>query len=109
MKQAFQAGSLAEAYLVRDLLESHGVVVELRGEDTANLAFQLPLSSIWPSLWVPEESLEGALSVMAQYEKGVKEIEVAPSWRCRGCGEESEALFSACWSCGNQREPESSP
>lgn len=107
MKRAYQAGSLSEAYLLRDLLESHGVVVELRGEDTANMAFQLPSASIWPSLWVPEDSLDEARSIMAQYEQGVKEVEGESPWQCSGCGEVSEAFFSACWSCGNERIPES--
>ena len=105
VKQAFQAGSLSEAYLMRDLLEGQGLEVELRGEDTANMAFQLPSASIWPSLWVQEESLDQARLVLAQYEKDVRNIEVAPEWRCSQCGEESEALFSACWSCGTDREP----
>ena len=26
-----------------------------------------------------------------------------PSWRCRYCGEASEAQFTACWSCGRDR------
>ena len=101
------AGTLSEAYLMRDLLESHGVVVELRGEDTANLALHLPHASIWPSLWVPQEGLEHARQVVAEYESGVKEVEVSPSWRCTKCGEESEELFSACWSCGTERASQS--
>ncbi len=107
VKQAFQAGSLSEAYLMRDLLEGHGVEVELRGEDTANMAFQLPSASIWPSLWVSEESLDRAHSILAEYETDVSKIEVAPPWRCSKCGEESEALFSSCWSCQTERDPKS--
>ncbi len=107
VKQAYQAGSLSEAYLMRDLLESRGLVVELRGEDASNMAFQLPSASIWPSLWVPEEGLEQARSILAEYEQGVKASEAAPAWRCLKCGEESEALFSACWSCGNERDAKS--
>jgi len=103
VKQAFQAGSLSEAYLIRDLMESRGVIVELRGEDTSNMAFQLPSASIWPSLWVPEDSFEQARSILAEYEKGVKDAEGGPPWRCAKCGEECEALFSACWSCGDER------
>ena len=105
LKQAYQAGSLSDAYLMRDLLESRGVVVELRGEDTSNMAFQLPLASVWPTLWVPEDSLEQARSVLAEYEKGVRAEEGAPPWLCSKCGEACESLFSACWSCGTERHP----
>lgn len=107
VKRAYEAGSLQEAYLVRDLLESKGLVVELRGEDTSNMAFQLPSASIWPSLWVPESEFGRARTIVLEYEEGAKAAEAQASWRCQKCGEESEALFSACWSCGTERGEES--
>ena len=107
MKRAYEAGSLQEAYMVRDLFESRGLVVELRGEDTSNMAFQMPSASIWPSLWVADEEFETARNIVAEYEKGVKASEAQAAWRCGQCGEESEGLFSACWSCGTERDGES--
>lgn len=28
-----------------------------------------------------------------------------PAWVCQGCGEVLEAQFTACWACGQEREP----
>jgi hypothetical protein len=58
-----------------------------------------------PMLWVKEVDFDRAALLVDQMAEAMKN---PPSgwWRCRSCGEDSEALFDACWNCGaEQPEP----
>jgi hypothetical protein len=105
MKKVFVAGDITEAYLVRDLLEMQGLDALVRGEDLWHTRGEVPFVDAWPSVWILDESREDdARAVVADYEsRRTRPAATEPGWKCRRCGQELEAQFTACWSCGTER------
>ena len=59
-----------------------------------------------PSIWVlDDEHSARALEIAEGYAAGAGAPtgSATDTWRCRSCGEEIEAQFTACWNCGQDR------
>ena len=59
-----------------------------------------------PSLWILEDdAYPRALEIAEEYARGDhgSHADSGDAWTCRWCGEEVEAQFSDCWSCGKAR------
>jgi Putative prokaryotic signal transducing protein len=105
VKKVFTARDVAEAHFVRDVLESHGLTVTLCGESLWGTRGEVPFADAWPTVWVLDDRREAeAREVVQQYEAGLATPPAdARTWRCPRCGQELEAQFTTCWSCGTER------
>ncbi len=103
----FVARNVTEAHFVRGLLESHGLAVQVRGEDLHGLVGDLPSPEGSPSVWVLDDNQEVyARSVLAGLSQETRDSR-ASTWRCQRCGEWLEAQFTTCWACGSERSSQS--
>lgn len=96
----YQGVGPADAFLVRDYLVAHQLSVEVRGEALGGLAGALPMTDVWPSLWVLVQHEERARRLVAEWDSA--EVPGEPGWVC-ACGAEVDAHFGECWSCGRPR------
>lgn len=103
MKKVFVARDVTEAHFVRGLIESQDIQVTVLGENASGSSGEVPFVDAWPTVWVLDDECEEAARVIVQeYEAGGGGGTGAP-WRCLECGQDLEAQFSACWSCGAER------
>lgn len=85
-----------EANLLKGLLESEGIPATVTGADLVGGYSGVPrVCDI--RLLVPQRYREGAVAVLAAYER---RRPAGAEWRCTGCGEHNAASFETCWSCG---------
>lgn len=106
MKKVYAARNPADAHLLRALLEGEGIPADVIGEFLYSCRGEVPISpDSLPSVWVVDDSdCEKAQEIIRQY----RLAEDAPGddgeeWKCSGCGETNEGLFTECWQCGKSR------
>ena len=101
MIKLFTSPNFTEVGLLCGVLEENGIACQLKNERTASLAGEVPFTETWPELWVGPEDEERARALLAAW----RAANASPGepWTCPRCGEEVEAQFSACWSCGQER------
>jgi ribosomal protein S14 len=105
MDRLYRAKDLAEAHLLRDLLEEDGLHACIVNENLASLAGELPFGLIFPEVWITDSrDLFMARAVLKDYlqRKGAPD---RGERRCVACGEESPGNFDLCWSCRRPFEP----
>jgi len=105
LKKVYIAENLADAHLLKGLLEAENIDSEVRGEFLYGVRGEIPLTpDTCPSVWVLEDSdYERAVELVAVFRRGdAPERPGGGVWRC-GCGEENEDPFTECWSCGRSR------
>lgn len=101
-KKIYVARDPAEANIVRGMLATHGVDVEIRGEALWSARGLIPMTSdTLPTLWVREADAERALALLESV-RADADASAAP-WRCPKCGEDGEPELGECWSCGTPR------
>lgn len=100
MKQLYPARHALEAHLVRDLLVSHGIDAEVRGEYLTGGLGELPLDVC--AVWVRDDTqFEHAHELLAGLLSGRFAGQLSrEGWTCLDCGEKIEGQFTACWQCG---------
>lgn len=96
--RVYRALDLADAQLVHDLLQQDGIPVELRGTHLNGLAGMIPIADAMPTLWVVPHNADRARALIAAIERP----STATPWTC-ACGEDNDANFGSCWSCGRDR------
>lgn len=96
--RVYRARDLADAQFVYDLLRQDGIPVEQRGTNLSGLAGGIPIADAMPTLWVVPHNERRALALIRELEQPA----AGGPWRCR-CGEENDAAFGSCWSCGRDR------
>jgi hypothetical protein len=102
MDRLYRASDLAEAHLLRDLLEEDGIQVCLVNESLACLGGELPFGLIVPEVWIRDSrDLFMARAVLKDYLARKGEPDPGER-RCATCDELSPGNFDLCWSC---REP----
>lgn len=103
MRKIYSAASLAEAYLLRDLLAQAGIESFIFNEHAAGAAGELPLTEVGPQIWIVEESdVPRARALLDRRERSHVTKEARP---CARCGELSPGTFEICWSCGAPLAP----
>lgn len=93
----YRAPNLIEGNLIRGLLESSGIEVELRGE---------ALSSAYPGVaeisdtrvFVTPREEARAKAIIDDYHSRSAQ---GQRWTCAQCGEANTAAFETCWQCGH--------
>jgi len=92
MRNVFVATSLADATLVRNLLNQSGIesqtVEKLRGN----------IGTPYTEVWVLSDS-DGARAI--ELIKALNaESQQGDPWECGQCAEENPSSFAICWNCG---------
>ena len=91
----YQAPDPIEGNLIRGLLESAGIDVELRGELLSGAYPGVPRVSE-TRLFVRPHQRDAARRVVKDYEKRHAQQR---HWTCERCGEANTAAFETCWQC----------
>lgn len=91
----YRAPNPVEGNLIRGLLESSGIDVELRGEALAGAYPGVPLVADTRVFVRPGNQAE-AKRVIAEYESRSARTQ---HWTCSHCGEANTAAFETCWQC----------
>ncbi|MCI5141167.1 MAG: DUF2007 domain-containing protein [Candidatus Electrothrix sp. ATG1] len=102
MVKIYTAQHVAEAHLIKGLVEAQGIPCEVMNENLSSLRGELPMTDeTAPTLCIFDESqFEEARAIIAEYEERNKQKNgKGASWVCRICGEESEEQFTQCWNC----------
>ena len=86
---------------LRSLLEDRGIQCLVRNELLQGGAGELPPNECWPELWIIDPRDE---TLARDIIDNTKTPQARAAWVCHVCGESAEGQFSACWSCGSQRE-----
>jgi len=98
VKRVYTAANLAEAHLVRDLLQQAGVAVHVFNEYAMAAMGDVPMGSACPQLWISQPQQEQhARAVIAEYENRPLTTTIKS---CVACGEASPGEFELCWNCG---------
>ncbi|MEZ9592438.1 hypothetical protein BCT04_14805 [Vibrio breoganii] len=98
----FVAQNPPQAHILCELLLSHNIQVEVRGEGMFGLQGELPMDdSSLPYLWlIDHHKQEQAKEVIAEFERKGSHSKNS-EWRCAECGEVNEGQFALCWQCGS--------
>jgi len=85
---------------LKNLLDQKEVVSVLEQVHLQGAMGELPLTA-WPSIRVPDrEQAEKAKAIIDEAMKPDKAFHSI--WKCKSCGEQIEAQFTACWNCGKE-------
>jgi hypothetical protein len=99
MQLLYKAASLAEAHLLRDLLEEDGLGACIVNENLHSLIGELPFGAVQPEVWVKDSrDLFMARAVLEEYLERQSQP-VLGERACGACGEQSPANFEVCWKC----------
>lgn len=99
LRRVFICKNIAQAGMLKGLLEGNGIACEIRGEYLSMATGELPFVECYPELWVWEdEDFKRAKEILAEWDS--KEVSEHGNWICKECGEENEGQFSLCWRCG---------
>ncbi|WP_394129820.1 DUF2007 domain-containing protein [Shewanella maritima] len=90
-------GNLLQAHTWKGLLETRGITVELKGEALMGGVGELPVDMQNVELWVMEQQLELAQSVLDSQDAQ------RPQWQCMQCHEINDGNFELCWQCSAQK------
>ncbi len=105
MKKVYTATGLADAHLLKGLLEGENIPAEVRGEHLYAIRGEVPMTpDTCPSVWVVDEADFGrAVELLRAIREGSsRSPDDAGTWRC-GCGEDIERQYTECWQCGRSR------
>ena len=107
--EVYAAANVSEAYLVRNLLEDHGVQAHVVADALCGAAGDLPLGmDICPRIWVTKADCKRAREIITQQKDDQRSCEagdVALPWMCPKCGSEVPENFDTCWNCEHSRIP----
>src|SRR5262245_43127465 len=104
MKRIYVAENPTEAHLLKGVLESRGISVEIRGEALFGIRGEIPFTEGLPELWVvDDQQTSEALQVLRARSVETGDVTHGESWRCSTCGETVESQFTACWRCNADR------
>ena len=87
---------------LRHILQIEGIASEVRTPFLGAARGDIPATECWSELWVLDDADVDRASALIQAVRRQADGGGA-SWRCRGCGEENEPQFDACWQCGSVR------
>jgi hypothetical protein len=100
MQRVWSGSSLPDTAHFKNLLEHAGIACVIKNRELGGALGDLPVFDASPELWVLDD---GNASRAAQLiDESVRPApRGAARWRCSTCGEDNEAQYGACWSCGH--------
>ena len=103
MKSVFSSLNIVEMHHLKNLLQAEGIHCHIRNEHLVRLAGEVPFPECALQLVVErDEDFEQADSIVREMSRPPRRT--GPPWQCQRCGESIEGQFTACWSCGAERE-----
>lgn len=88
-----------ELHNLKNVLESHGILCEIRGEVLETMVTTIPIPEKEAELWLLDDSREReARQIIA----GSRQLR-SSAWICKKCGESVEGEFGQCWNCQSYR------
>jgi len=104
MKKIYSALDRPEAYIIKGLLESHGIKAEVQDDQLDTLVGGVGYTeAMIPTIWIFEdEKYDEAYRLLQEYVKNQESDEVDEVWVCTNCKEESPMTFGVCWNCGQE-------
>ena len=102
MRKVYSADNLAMSGYVKSTLEDNHIDCIIKNQNLSGAMGELPPIECWPEVWIlDEDEYENAMQII----NSVLSDKSNPrdDWIC-SCGEKIEGQFSACWSCGRERE-----
>jgi hypothetical protein len=99
----FSLWERAQAGMLKEILQREGIACILKNEQLIAAMGEIPFTECYPELWlVDDEVYPRARLFLDNWLKNDSASRSA--WVCPECGEELEAQFGACWSCGQERD-----
>ena len=99
----FSPWERAQAGMLKEILAKEGIDCVLKNDQLGTAMGEIPFTECYPELWLLDaEVYPRARLFLDNWLKN--ESAGAGPWVCSGCGEELEAQFGACWSCGRERD-----
>ena len=85
---------------MQTILESEGIITELRNAGASGLAGEVPYTQVYPELWLLDHRDESrARALIRDYRTQEAATPLGPDWICPTCGESVEGVFAECWNC----------
>lgn len=101
MRKVFAHENRLIVFHIKNLLQDQGIRCQLRNEFAAGGVGDLAPFETWPELWVAEDDLVRASTLIADLDRvGDSPVSL---WKCPRCGEVNEANFGVCWNCQHSR------
>jgi hypothetical protein len=98
LREVYNARNVAEASLMKQMLEAEGIWAEIINASLQNAVGDLPYLAISPRVRVRREDYARARElVIAQVEKG--KGPPGEDWICPRCNEANGPAFDFCWNC----------
>ncbi len=92
-----------QAALLKEILAAEGIDCIVRNDQLSSAVGEIPFVECCPELWVIDsEAYPRAKLLLNAWLK--KSIPEEGCWICPHCGEQVQAHFGACWSCGTINE-----
>ena len=102
MEKVYSSPNVTMVYLMKNVLETHGIETVILGEYLRTGVGELPTNEAWVELWVVDDwRLKEARQIIEEAQEDVGAEQ--ETWRCPKCGEELEGHFDRCWKCGTER------
>jgi len=93
-----RAADRIQAYLLRDLLQMHGIKAHVFNEHMTSIVGDVPPDVAMPQVWLDDDSdAERARAVLERHARAAERKEDV---QCSGCGEANPPAFELCWKCG---------
>ena len=90
--------------MLKEILSKEGIDCVLKNDQLSVGMGEIPFTECYPELWlIDDEVYPRARLFLESWLKS--DSSATGPWVCSGCGEELEAQFGACWSCGRERDP----
>ncbi len=101
MHRVYTTESVALAWHIRNVLETHDIKSVLKNEGLYSIAGEVPVNECMPEVWVSTRDLQRAQEIIRSIESD--DEPEGPDWVCKDCGETVAASFQLCWNC--QHDP----
>lgn len=105
MRMVYTAFELFKVKYISDLLTQAEIPNTTRNVDLTGAAGELPITEIWPEIWVVDaDDEQRARDLIASIDlDAALATPSGEAWTCPQCGEALEAQFDSCWNCGTAR------
>lgn len=102
MIKIFVSQSLPEVESLKNIMEQAEIPCNIKNQQTAGLAGEVPFVEVFPELWVlRNEDLGKAKDILENWSKA-KPVQ-DKEWICPNCRETIEKEFTTCWNCGTDQ------
>jgi hypothetical protein len=102
MKKLYRSQNRVTIYLLKEALESQGIVCFIKNENPP-LAGEIPPAIACPELWsMDDEQYTKAKTIIAN--ELAQQTTPKDAWTCPACSENLEGQFDLCWQCGTPRD-----